>query len=538
MELVRGNLLNISTEEIYGAEICFKNGIITCVKPVKGNFKGLILPGFIDAHIHVESSMLTPSRFAEAVVPHGTTSVVSDPHEIANVMGLKGIKYLIEDSSSVPLKMFLTAPSCVPATPFETSGAVISTEEIEDLLKYDNVVALGEMMNFPGVVAEDPLVMAKLEAAIRIGKPIDGHAPLLSGTELCKYIKSGISTDHECTTISEALEKKRLGMKLMLREGSSAKNLQELAAVGGEFIVSDDKHPEDLLNGHVDVMLRKAVEYGIDPIKAIKMVTVNPADHYNLNTGKLVPNKAADLICVNNLEDLTVERVIIDGYLVAQEGKPLFKVNPIEIPSTFQLKPKITSDFDVRGEGSSETVTVLEVLEGQLITMESIATLKTVDGKLDTDLDNDILKIAVVERYGHERVSNGFVKGFGLEYGAIASSVAHDSHNIITVGTNSQAMAKAVNTVLKNKGGLAAVSKDTIYTLKLPVAGLMSTQRAEEVSSDLKILHDAVKDMGSKLQSPFMSMSFMALLVIPKLKISDMGVFDVEKFDFVDLIKK
>ncbi len=538
MGLVRGNLLNISTEEIYGAEICFKNGIITCVKPVNGNFKGLILPGFIDAHIHVESSMLTPSRFAEAVVPHGTTSVVSDPHEIANVMGLKGIKYMEEDSSSVPLKMFLTAPSCVPATQFETSGAVISTEEIISLLEDENVVALGEMMNFPGVVAEDSMVMAKLEAAKRVGKPVDGHAPLLSGSELCKYIKSGISTDHECTTVSEALEKRRLGMKLMLREGSSAKNLQELASAGGDFIVSDDKDPEDLLNGHVDVMLRKAVEYGIDPINAVKMVTVNPAEHYNLNTGNLVPDKAADLVCINNLEDLKVERVFIDGSLVAQEGKPLFKVKPIEIPSTFQLKPKITSDFNVAGEGSNETVRVLEVLEGQLITLESSANLNITDGKLDVDLDNDILKIAVVERYGHERVSNGFVKGFGLEFGAIASSVAHDSHNIITVGTNSQDMANAVNTVLKNKGGLAAVSKDTSYTLKLPVAGIMSTQSADKVSSDLKILHGAVRDMGSKLRSPFMSMSFMALLVIPKLKISDMGVFDVEKFAFVDLIKK
>ncbi len=537
MALVRGNLLNVSTEEVYGAEITYLNGIITCVKAVHGNYKGLILPGFIDAHIHIESSLLTPSRFAEAVVPHGTTSIVADPHEIANVMGLNGINYMVNDASTVPLKVYLTAPSCVPATPFETSGGVISEYEIEKLLEDKNVVALGEMMNFPGVINEDQNVIAKLKAAKRIGKPVDGHAPLLSGSELCKYIMSGISTDHECTTKKEALEKRRLGMKLMLREGSSAKNLKELASIGGYFIVSDDKDPGDLLQGHVDGMLRKAFEYGIDPIEALKMVTLNPGEHYNLNTGNIVPGKAADLIFIDNLKDLNIEKVIVDGNLVAQNGRPLFDVKPKEIPSTFKLKPKNHSNFDVPGKKSKETVRVIEMLEDQLITHESSAVLKLVDGNLKSDLGNDILKIAVVERYGNERISNAFIKGFGLKDGAIASSVAHDSHNIITVGTNSQDMTKAVNTVLRNKGGLAAVSKDIFYELELPVAGLMSTKSALEVSSDLKILHDAVLDMGSKLKSPFMSMSFMTLLVIPKLKISDMGLFDVEKFDFVELIK-
>jgi adenine deaminase len=537
MEKIQGNLLNISTEEIYGAEISFHNGIITCVKKVEANYNGLILPGFIDAHIHIESSMLTPSRFAEAVVPHGTTSIVSDPHEIANVMGVKGIKYMVNDASSVPLKVFLTAPSCVPSTKYETSGSVISTEEIKMLLKDDKMVALGEMMNFPGVLNEDPVVMSKLEAAKRIKKPIDGHSPLLTGANLCKYVMSGISTDHESTLENEALEKKRLGMKLMLRDGSSANNLKDLAMVGGDFIVSDDKHPEDLLNGHVDEMLRNAIEYGIDPIEAVKMVTLNPGNHYNLNTGNLVPGKAADMIFINNMEELKVKKVIIDGCLVAKNGRPLFDVKPIEIPNTFKLKPKNPSDFNVPSKGSTETVRVIEVFEGQLITGEFSTVLNRVDGNLEADLGNDILKIAVVERYGHENVSNAFVKGFGLKYGAIASSVAHDSHNIITIGTNNRDMAKAVNTVLRNEGGLAAVSNDVFYALELPVAGLMSTERVSKVSSELKILHNAVRDMGSNLKSPFMSMSFLALLVIPKLKISDKGLFDVEKFNFVDLIK-
>ncbi len=537
MVLIKGNLLNVSTEETYGAEINIRNGIITCVKPVNHDFKGLILPGFIDAHIHIESSMLTPARFAEVVVPHGTTSVVADPHEIANVMGLEGIDFMVKDASTVPLKVFFTAPSCVPATLFETSGAIISTEEIKTLLNEDYVVALGEMMNFPGVIRDDPTVMAKLDAAIRIGKPIDGHAPLLSGSELCKYVMSGISTDHECSEENEAIEKIRLGMKLMLREGSSAKNLKELALIGGDFIVSDDKHPEDLLNGHVDEMLKKAIEYGVEPIKAIKMVTINPGNHYILNTGNIIPGKAADLISIDNLDDLNIEQVIIDGKLVAKNGKPLFDITLNNIPNTFKLSLKKSSNFDVPAAGPVETVRVIEVFDDQLITNETTSILDVVDGNLITNLACDTLKIAVVERYGHGRVSNAFVKGFGLKKGAIASSVSHDSHNIITVGTNSEDMAKAVNTILRNKGGLVAVSKDKSYTLELPIAGLMSSKSATDVSNDLKILHDTVETMGTKLKSPFMTLSFMGLLVIPKLKISDKGLFDVEKFKFVDLIK-
>jgi len=323
----------------------------------------------------------------------------------------------------------------------------------------------------------------------------------------------------------------------MLREGSSAKNLKDLADLDGDFIVSDDKHPDDLLKGHVDEMLRKAVKYGIDPIKALKMVTLNPSVHYNLNSGNLVPGKAADIVFIDNLEQFNVNRVIIDGEVVANNGKPLFNVKPIEIPSTFKLKHKNSSDFDIKSNGLSENIRVIEVVEDQLITNETSAVLNVKNGNLEVDLDNDILKISVVERYGHERVSNGFVKGFGLEYGAISSSIAHDSHNIITVGTNSQDMAKAVNTVLNNKGGLSAVSKDFCYSLELPVAGLMSTKKVDEVANNLKNLHKAVGDMGSKITSPFMSLSFMALLVIPKLKIGDQGLFDVEKFSFVDVIK-
>ncbi|ADZ10564.1 Adenine deaminase [Methanobacterium lacus] len=535
MEFIRGNLLNVFTEEIYSAEVGFENGLISCVKPVDGNFKTLILPGFIDSHIHIESSMICPSRFAEAVVPHGTTSVIADPHEIANVMGLNGINYMLNDASSVPLKMFLTVPSCVPATKFETAGGIITSEDIDTLLKRPEFVGLGEVMNFPGVIGQDPEVIEKLEVAHVNNKPIDGHAPMLSGAELCNYAAAGISTDHESTTPSEALEKRRLGMKIMMREGSSAKNLKALAVVGGDFIVSDDKDPEDLVEGHVDNMLLKAIEYGIDPVKAIKMVTLNPAEHYQLNTGSLVPGKAADMVIVDDIEKLNVKNVYIDGKLVSKNGSLNFKVNPLKLQGTFKSSPKKPSDFNLTSD-SPKTVRVIEIIEDQLITNKQTADLDIQDGNLMADLENDVLKIAVVERYGNNKMTNGFIKGFNLKNGAIASSVAHDSHNIIVIGTNSKDMAKAVNTVITNNGGLSVVSNGGITDLKLPIAGLMSDRTAEDVAKDLTILKQLVNDMGSTLSSPFMTLSFLALLVIPNLKISDMGLFDVEKFEFVNIV--
>ncbi len=535
--MIRGNLVDVFTEEIYPAEITIKGNLIECVKPVDAKFQRYILPGFIDAHIHIESSMLTPSRFAQTVVPHGTTSVISDPHEIANVLGIEGIKYMIKDAASVPLQVFFTAPSCVPATPFETSGAIIGAKEIDKLLQMDEIVALGEMMNFPGVLADDPEVMAKIEAAKTYKKPIDGHAPLLTGNDLCKYIAAGISTDHECTIPEEVIEKRKLGMKIMLRQGSSAKNLADLIDSGGDFIVSDDKHPEDLIKGHVDLMLKEAVDYGLDPIEAIKMVTLNPATHYNLNTGLIAPGKAADIVITDNLTDFNVKEVLIGGKVVAREGKTLFSVKPLLLQSSFKIEYKKTDDFEIISHKKMEKVRVIRTIEGQLLTEESEAILPVIDGKIRPDIENDILKIGVVERYGHKKMTNAFVHGFGLQEGAIASSVAHDSHNIIVVGTNSPDMADAVNKLIKNKGGLVAASKGSFYSLNLPIGGLMSTKTAEEVALKLETLHNALKDMGCKLSSPFMTMSFMALLVIPKLKISDMGLFDVEKFEFVDVTK-
>lgn len=537
MDMIKGNLLNVFTGEIYPAEISFEDGLIKCVKPIEGNFKDLILPGFIDAHIHIESSMLSPSRFAEIVVPHGTTSVVSDPHEIANVMGTAGIEYMIRDASSVPLNVFCTASSCVPATPFETSGAVIDTREVDKLLDMEEMVALGEMMNFPGVLADDEEVLSKIASAKRHRKPVDGHAPLLSGEALCKYVASGISTDHECTTKEEVIEKRKLGMKIMLRQGSSARNMEDLLDAGGDFIVSDDKHPQDLIHGHLDSTLKEAINYGLDPVEAIRMVTINPATHYHLNTGVITPGRQADLVVVDDLEKLCVKKVYIKGELVARDNKILFPVKPLELGSSFKLNTKSPADFEIPSTNNTETVRVIQVNKGQLITHETEAILDVVEGCIQPDLESDVLKIAVVERYGHNRMSNGFVEGFGLKKGAIATSVAHDSHNIITVGTNNEDMALAVKKLVENKGGLVATFDGQFNCLKLPIAGLMSNKSAENVSAKLKDLQEMAKEMGCKLESPFMTMSFMALLVIPKLKLSDMGLFDVEKFEFVDLIK-
>lgn len=535
--MIRGNLVDVFTDDIYPAEIKIKNEVIECVKPVSDKFDHYILPGFIDAHIHIESSMLTPSRFAETVVPHGTTSVVSDPHEIANVLGTTGIEYMIKDAASVPLNFFFTAPSCVPATPFETSGAVINAREIDRLLQLDGIIALGEMMNFPGVLADDGEVMAKIKAAKKHKKPVDGHAPLLSGNDLCKYIAAGISTDHECTIASEVMEKRRLGMKVMLRQGSSAKNLGDLIDAGGDFIVSDDKHPEDLLKGHLNLMIKDAIEYGLDIIEALKMVTLKPATHYKLNNGLIAPGKNADMVVVDDLKNLVVKEVIINGKLVARDGKSLFRSNPLILHNTFKINHKKPVDFEIPSSKSEEIVRVIEVIEGQLLTEESEAVLKVTNGNIRPDINEDILKISVLERYGHNRIKNAFVRGFGIKEGALASSVAHDSHNIIAVGTDSSHMAEAVNKLVENRGGLVFASKYGFNSLNLPIGGLMSTDTAKEVAFKLETLHNVLVDMGCKLASPFMTMSFLALLVIPKLKISDMGLFDVEKFKFVDVVK-
>ena len=551
--------------------ITIENGIFSKVTPIMVNettsvdVKGLIIPGFIDSHIHIESSMITPAQFAKIAVRHGTTSVVCDPHEIANVLGMEGIEKMIENAAQVPFNFYFTAPSCVPATSFETSGATIDSNDIEELLKKDEIVALGEMMNFPGVINGDEEVLRKLELARQYGKPIDGHAPLLSQEDLNKYLSYGISTDHECSNVIEALEKKVKGMRIMVRDGSSAMDMEglfnlhegkslfgnpeslglffkdiferELFTTLFDFIVSDDKHPNDLIKGHLDLSIKKAASLGIDFLKAIDMVTVNPAYHYNLNCGVIAPGAKADFIVIDNIFECNILRTYVAGECVFDGENVLFDVPEIEPHNSINASKKVSADFDIHYDGDECEVNVIECFDGDLLTKKTTAKLQVKNGIVQPDIFQDVLKIAVVERYGGNTVANAFIKGFGLKKGAIASSVAHDSHNIIVVGYSSEMMAQAVNQVIDDMGGIAVVSEDFSDSLPLPIAGLMSNEDVYDVASQLGRLHNMADALGCELTAPFMTMAFMALLVIPSVKISDKGLFDGDAFEFIDVIR-
>lgn len=564
-------IYDVMSNTIQPSRITIADGIFTEVKPIMVNertefdINGLVLPGFIDSHIHIESSMITPAQFAKIAVRHGTTSVVCDPHEIANVLGMEGIELMIENAKQVPFNFYFAAPSCVPATPFETSGATIDSNDIEELLKKDEIVALGEMMNFPGVINGDEEVLRKLELARECGKPIDGHAPLLSHDDLDKYLAQGISTDHECSNAIEVVEKKFKGMKIMVRDGSSAMDMESLFNVGEsnsqineqkllglvfkdlfehkihsplfDFIVSDDKHPNDLIKGHLNLSIKKAVSLGIDILKAIEMVTINPAFHYGLNCGAIVEGAQADFIVVDGIYDFNILQTYVGGQLVFDGENVLFDVPEIEPHNSINASKKTAEDFDVHHDGDMCEVNVIECFDGDLLTKKATAKLQVTDGIVQPDIFQDVLKIAVVERYGGNVVSNAFIKGFGLKKGAIASSVAHDSHNIIVVGHNSEMMAQAVNRVIDDMGGIAVVGEDFGDSLPLPIAGLMSNEDAYDVANQLQRLHNMADALGCQLTAPFMTMAFMALLVIPSLKISDKGLFDADAFEFIDLIR-
>ena len=563
-------ILDVVTDSIYPARIAIEDGIFKQVTPVTINEEtsvdvpGIMLPGFIDSHIHIESSMVTPAQFAKIAVRHGTTSVVCDPHEIANVLGIDGIEAMIENAKKVPFNFYFAAPSCVPATPFETSGATLDSSAIEYLLKKDEVVALAEMMNFPGVISGDEEVLRKLELARKYEKPIDGHAPLLSGKDLDKYLEQGISTDHECTNVVEAIEKKIKGMRIMVRDGSSAKNMEGLFNMDEgkkmvenserfsliyrdvfekklfspvfDFIVSDDKHPDELVKGHLNLSIKKAISLGIDPFKAISMVTINPAYHYALDAGIIVEGARADFIVVDSLHDLNVLKTYVGGECVFDGKNVLFDAPEMKSHNSINASKKTAADFDMHYDGDECEVNVIECFDGNLLTRKATASLSVEDGIVQSDTSQDVLKIAVVERYGGNTVANAFIKGFGLKKGAMASSVAHDSHNIIVVGCDSEAMARAVNRVIDDGGGISVVCDDFTDSLPLPIAGLMSNEDAFDVAGKWGELYEKTVDWGCTLKFPFMTMAFMALLVLPSIKISDKGLFDGDSFEFMNVI--
>lgn len=539
-EVLYHHYVDIYQRKVFPAEIVISDGIIKSVAPTDKPCKNYIMPGFVDAHVHIESSMLIPSEFARLAVRHGTVATVSDPHEIANVCGLAGIDFMIQNAAKVPLKIHFGAPSCVPATSFETAGAVLDADAISSLMKRKDIYYLSEMMNYPGVLFKDEDVLAKIAVAKQCGKPIDGHSPGLRGDKARAYIEAGISTDHECVTKEEALDKLLFGMKILIREGSAAKNFDALAELIHDYeddlmFCCDDKHPDDLELHHIDNHVKRSLAMGIDLFKILKVACINPVKHYKLPVGLLRPGDPADFIVVDDLRQFNILKTVIDGELVFYNGITKFKSVKEKPINNFSCKPKTELDFEIFPGAIPDEINVIEALDGQLITKTLRMKPKVKDGNLVSDPLRDVLKIVVVNRYTNEPVSKAFIHNFGFRHGAIASTVAHDSHNIICVGVEDEAICKAVNALIACKGGIAVVADHEPMVLPLDVAGLMSTDNAEHVAKQYAALDRAAKNLGSKLSAPFMTLSFMALLVIPQLKLSDKGLFDGEKFQFVDL---
>ena len=535
---VKGNIIDILNKRIFKGEVVIENGHISAIREVNHEVENYILPGFVDAHIHIESSMVVPSEFAKIAVVHGTVATVSDPHEIANVLGVKGVDFMIENGKKVSLKFNFGAPSCVPATSFESAGAIIDAADIKLMMENPDIKYLAEMMNYPGVLFDDEEVLKKMQHSKNNNKPIDGHAPGLRGEDATKYIAAGISTDHECFTFDEALEKLQKGMKVLIREGSAAKNFEALIALLPEhfenmMFCSDDKHPDDLLLGHINQLCERAVAKGIDVFKVLQAACVNPVKHYNLEVGLLQKGDAADFILVDNLKEFNVLETYINGELVAKNGESFVKSVPFEILNNFNTDKKKVADF--RFESSANKIRVIEALDGELVTNQIAADSLIIDGNLVSNTASDILKMTVVNRYENSKPSIAFIKNFGIKEGAIASSVGHDSHNIIAIGVSDEAICKAVNLIIENRGGVCAINNIEEKIVSLPVAGIMSDLSAEEIGKSYAELDQIAKKMGSKLRAPYMSLSFMALLVIPSLKLSDKGLFDGTSFQFTSL---
>jgi adenine deaminase len=541
---ITGNIVDIFNKEIFYGEVVVENGKIASIKKLptvndKLQTPNYILPGFIDSHVHIESSMLVPGEFAKLAVVHGTVATISDPHEIANVCGMEGVQFMIANGKTVPFKFHFGVPSCVPATVFETAGAALNVAEVDTLLQSDDIFYLSEMMNFPAVLNADEEVLQKIATAKKYNKPVDGHAPGLMGELAKKYIDAGITTDHECFTKEEALDKLQYGMKILIREGSAAKNFEALIDLLHDYpnetmFCSDDKHPDSLVDGHINQLCARAVAKGIDVFKVLQAACINPVLHYKMKVGLLRAGDAADFIVVEDLKDFKVWQTYIDGELVAEEGQSLVISQPAAVLNNFDCSKKNILDFRFTIADFGETVFAIEALDGQLITNKIICKPIVKDGFYESDTANDILKIVVVNRYKNAPVAKAFIKNFGLHQGAIASSVAHDSHNIVAVGVDDASICKAVNLVIAAQGGVSSVSLEKEMILALPVAGLMSNDDGYKVAAAYTAIDKMVKEeLGSTLTAPFMTLSFMALLVIPHLKLSDRGLFDGDGFRLI-----
>ncbi|GAB3894009.1 adenine deaminase [Spirosoma agri] len=559
------NILNLFDQTIFYGNLVVNSGFITSIERIDDERPGepYIIPGFVDAHVHIESSLLTPPQFARLAVVHGTVATVSDPHEIGNVLGVAGVEYMLREAAEVPFKFMFGAPSCVPATPFETAGATINVEDVRYLLGLDEIGYLAEMMNFPGVLHQDPEVMAKIALAKEVNKPVDGHAPGLTGEDAQRYIDAGITTDHECYTYEEGLDKARRGMHILIREGSAARNFEALIPLLAEFpaqimFCSDDKHPDTLAEGHINQLVLRALAAGHSLWNVLRAACLNPVLHYRLPVGLLREGDPADYLVVNNLRDFQIERTVIDGEIVAEQGKSFLPDTRSEHVNQFNCESKTVEEFAVPADPTSSQIRAIQALDGQLITNELHLSPNVENGLIVPDLDRDILKLVVVNRYENVPPAIAFVKNFGLKHGAIASSVGHDSHNITAVGCTDESICQAINLVIGARGGLSAVAgtkphehDDEVMSrrrflhltttpetqlLPLPVAGLMTDADGYDVATQYMALDQFAKqDLGSTLAAPFMTLSFMALLVIPALKLSDKGLFDGKTFHFTPL---
>jgi len=542
LKTISGNIVDVVARTITKGEIFIENGKIIEIKTAEDVDNQYIIPGFVDAHIHIESSMMLPAEFARYSVVHGTVACVCDPHEIANVCGVEGVDYMIENGKQSPMKFYFGAPSCVPSTHFETSGAVLDADAVEELLLRDDIHFLAEMMNFPGVIHNNKQVLLKLQAAQRIGKPVDGHAPEVSGADLEAYAAAGITTDHECMTIAEAEAKIALGMKVQIREGSAAKNFDDLLPLLSKYpdkimFCSDDKHPDDLLkNGHIDSLVRRAVAKGYDVMDVLRICSLTPIEHYKLDVGLLQKGDDADFVVVNNLKDFKVKSTYIRGEEVSGNGVPTFpRYVPAKLINQFNAKKITVEQLNVMPTG--ERLKVIKVDDGQLFTRTGLKVPKIVDDNVISDIENDILKLVVYNRYQPSEPAIGFIKNIGLKRGALASTVSHDSHNIVAVGTSDEEIVSAINQIIDSKGGILACDGDRVCLLPLPVAGVMSDDEGSVIAQRYEEIDAMAKELGSTLQAPFMTVAFMSLLVIPELKLGDRGLFDGRNFKFVELME-
>lgn len=531
-----GYIVDLIKKTIFPGTVTVENGrIVSIVEDPQSKSNQYILPGFVDSHVHVESSMLIPSEFARLASVHGTVGTVSDPHEIGNVLGLEGIRFMINNGKKVPFHFNFGVSSCVPATSFETAGAAIGGAEVEELFKVDHLKYLSEMMNYPGVIHNDPVVMEKIKIAKELGKPIDGHAPGLRGEEARKYIAAGISTDHECFRLEEALEKIKYGMKILIREGSAAKNYEALHSLikshpDKVMFCCDDKHPHELVEGHINLIVKRSiVEHSYDTMDVLRAASVNPIQHYKLEIGLLQPNDSADFIVVDNLEDFNIFECYVKGTLIAKQGKTLISSQKEEPLNNFETSLKKVEDFATEEQEGEEHV--IDVEDGQLMTKDLVLPARSATWP---SIESDILKITVVNRYGQAKPAVAFVHNFGFKRGAIASCIAHDSHNIIAVGCSDREICEAVNLIIQSKGGISVVDGKDKHVLPLPVAGIMTSEDGYVVAKKYAEMDRLAKSLGTHLYAPFMTLSFMALLVIPELKLSDKGLFDGKKFMFIN----